>query len=286
MCSRRCEMPVIPALSFLEPTLYQTMNETTGAVCTSWISTLSPFESVVSCTGGWTVAATALPLMDGFLGLDVEPASAGGVKAAPRSRATRSVPRTASLLARGPFIRRLAGPELHVSDPVSLGVPLRVANGDRGRFDPDRLARARRDREGERAGSRVDVQDPLRTGETEPLEGRREEALGLIGIRLEEGARRDLEGEAAERLQDRRASGEHMLLVPDRDLRLPARQVEKDARDRGKRALKLSRHPLERRGGLGRDQVDHDLPGPDALAHHQEPEQPLVAPGIVGLQLL
>ena len=41
-------MPVMPALSFREPTLYQTMNETTGAVWTSWISTLSPFASVVS----------------------------------------------------------------------------------------------------------------------------------------------------------------------------------------------------------------------------------------------
>src|SRR6185312_7204326 len=103
MCSRRCEMPVIPALSFLEPTLYQTMNETTGAVCISWISTLSPFESVVACTGGCAVAATALPVMDGFLGLDVGPASAGDVKAAPRSRAALSVTRTPAPLRAAPL---------------------------------------------------------------------------------------------------------------------------------------------------------------------------------------
>ncbi len=41
-------MPVIPALSFREPTLYQTMNDTTGAVWTSWTSTLSPFARMVS----------------------------------------------------------------------------------------------------------------------------------------------------------------------------------------------------------------------------------------------
>src|SRR2546427_2863113 len=98
MCSRRWEIPVTPELSFREPTLYQTMNDTTGAVWTSWISTLSPFGSVVSCTGGWAVAAMALPLMDDFLCLDVEPASAGSEKIAPRRSAPLSVARTASRL--------------------------------------------------------------------------------------------------------------------------------------------------------------------------------------------
>src|SRR6266446_6456013 len=50
MCSSRCEIPVTPAPSFREPTLYQTMNETTGALCTSWIRTFRPFRSTVSNT--------------------------------------------------------------------------------------------------------------------------------------------------------------------------------------------------------------------------------------------
>src|SRR5262245_59971153 len=52
MCSRRWEMPVMPALSCLEPTRYQTAKATTGERRTSWIRTFRPFSRVVSKTEG------------------------------------------------------------------------------------------------------------------------------------------------------------------------------------------------------------------------------------------
>src|SRR5213594_2066976 len=80
MCSSRWEMPVTPELSFREPTLYQTMNETTGAPRTSWISTLRPLSRRVSKTGlsgpnAARVAAASDWLMD--VGVSFRPLERG-----------------------------------------------------------------------------------------------------------------------------------------------------------------------------------------------------------------
>src|SRR5258705_11764547 len=74
MCSRRWEMPVIPAVSFRDPTRYQTMNAATGAVWTSWISTERPLSSTVSVT---EEAGAAVLVLDGAF-RDLGPALAGG----------------------------------------------------------------------------------------------------------------------------------------------------------------------------------------------------------------
>src|SRR5262245_6162496 len=48
MCSTQCETPVRPGPSSREPTRYQHQTETSGAVCTGWTMTLSPFARWVS----------------------------------------------------------------------------------------------------------------------------------------------------------------------------------------------------------------------------------------------
>src|SRR5262245_51806385 len=50
MCSSRCDTPVIPVCSLREPTRYQTWKLTTGAECTSFVSTFSPLGRMVSWT--------------------------------------------------------------------------------------------------------------------------------------------------------------------------------------------------------------------------------------------
>src|SRR5436305_10536705 len=47
MCSTQCDTPVSPGRSSFDPTLYQHHTEASGAVCSSWTSTLSPLSSVV-----------------------------------------------------------------------------------------------------------------------------------------------------------------------------------------------------------------------------------------------
>src|SRR5256885_13170074 len=44
MCSHQCETPVRPGRSSFEPTLYQHHTEASGAVCSSWMSTVSPLS--------------------------------------------------------------------------------------------------------------------------------------------------------------------------------------------------------------------------------------------------
>ncbi len=44
MCSTQCEMPVKPAASSREPTLYQHHTEESGAVCASWMRIFSPLS--------------------------------------------------------------------------------------------------------------------------------------------------------------------------------------------------------------------------------------------------
>src|SRR5262245_41451702 len=48
MCSTQWETPVRPGRSSLDPTLYQHHTDASGAVCSSWISTLNPLSSVVA----------------------------------------------------------------------------------------------------------------------------------------------------------------------------------------------------------------------------------------------
>ena len=47
---------MIPVCSFREPTLYQTWKLTTGAECTSLVSTFSPQWSIISVSCGWVSA--------------------------------------------------------------------------------------------------------------------------------------------------------------------------------------------------------------------------------------
>ena len=45
-CSKRCAKPVLPRFSFFEPTWYQTLTATIGALWSSWTTTVRPFERV------------------------------------------------------------------------------------------------------------------------------------------------------------------------------------------------------------------------------------------------
>ena len=45
MCSKKCEMPVVPGDSSRDPTRYHCQNEIAGTVWSSWSSTVSPFGS-------------------------------------------------------------------------------------------------------------------------------------------------------------------------------------------------------------------------------------------------
>ena len=45
-CSKRCANPVLPRFSFFEPTWYQTLTATIGALWSSWTTTVRPFERV------------------------------------------------------------------------------------------------------------------------------------------------------------------------------------------------------------------------------------------------
>src|SRR5690349_3903669 len=43
ICSNRCAKPVLPFGSSFDPTLYQVLTATTGALWSSWMMTVSPF---------------------------------------------------------------------------------------------------------------------------------------------------------------------------------------------------------------------------------------------------
>ena len=45
-CSNRCAKPVLPFGSSFDPTLYQTLTATTGALWSSWTITVSPLASL------------------------------------------------------------------------------------------------------------------------------------------------------------------------------------------------------------------------------------------------
>src|SRR6185503_6248503 len=107
MCSSRCETPVTPAVSFRDPTLYQTMNETTGAVCTSWISTWSPFSRVVSETGDRACGGAAGVMLAFLFPLGADEVSASAVAGRRVEVRIATVTRPASGAARRDRARRI-----------------------------------------------------------------------------------------------------------------------------------------------------------------------------------
>src|SRR5207248_1781118 len=56
-CSKRCANPVLPGLSFFEPTWYHTFTATMGALWSSWTMSVSPLSSVNSLKGMSTSCA-------------------------------------------------------------------------------------------------------------------------------------------------------------------------------------------------------------------------------------
>ena len=62
MCSKKCEMPVMPGASLREPTRYHCQNAMVGTLWSSCVSTTRPFGSVWRSTGrrsGVTAASVA-----------------------------------------------------------------------------------------------------------------------------------------------------------------------------------------------------------------------------------
>src|SRR6185436_19170971 len=54
MCSKKCEIPVMPGRSLREPTLYHCQNVTAGTAWSSCSSTTRPFASLWRSTGNET----------------------------------------------------------------------------------------------------------------------------------------------------------------------------------------------------------------------------------------
>ncbi len=141
--------------------------------------------------------------------------------------------------------------ELGVLDPVGGGVHLGVANRLGHALEAPDLARARGEREPDRADAAEEVEQALAAVEVGEVAGDRVEALGHLGVGLHEGRVRDAKAQAAELLHQ-------VLFAEDAGRSVGAAGEALDHR------VQIDGWP---RDLVGRgDETGLDLPGPSALA--------------------
>ena len=162
-------------------------------------------------------------------------------------------------------------------DGVAFGIAPRVFDGGRHDLRADELFRIFRHRKPDRARAAVEVEQRLRAGQPRVFGGLAVKALGLRAVHLVKRVRRDLEGEAAERVGDRVLAPERAARFAEHDVRLFAVDVEQDAGDfRHGLAQHLDEQRFLVQRGAVCDDADHHLAAHFPAAHVQVAEHAAV----------
>lgn len=155
---------------------------------------------------------------------------------------------------------RIADDEFGVADVVVARVLLRIEDGGLDDLDAVDLAGFLREEQRDRAGATVGVDDGLLALEVRELQRLVVEGFGLLRVDLEEGARRDMEGQAADAVEDGRLAPEQVRLAAHDDIVAVRLDVLVDADDvRQALAQGLDEFLLARQLLRGRDDDDHEL---------------------------
>lgn len=155
---------------------------------------------------------------------------------------------------------RIADDEFGVADVVVTRVLLRIEDGRLDDLDAVDLAGFLREEQRDRTGAAVGVDDGLLALEVRELQRLVVEDLSLLRVDLEEGARRDVEGQAADAVEDGRLAPEQVRLATHDDVVAVRLDVLVDADDvRQALAQGLDEFLLARQLLRGRDDDDHEL---------------------------
>ena len=155
---------------------------------------------------------------------------------------------------------RIADDEFGIADVVVTRVLLRIEDGRFDDLDAVDLAGFLREEQRDRAGAAVGVDDGLLTLEVRELQRLVVEDLSLLRVDLEEGARRDVEGQAADAVEDGRLAPEQVRLAAHDDVVAVRLDVLVDADDvRQALAQGLDEFLLAWQLLRGRDDDDHEL---------------------------
>lgn len=155
---------------------------------------------------------------------------------------------------------RIADDEFGVADVVVTGILLGVEDGRLDDLDAVDLAGFLREEQRDRTGAAVGIDDSLLALEVRELQRLVVEDLSLLRVDLEEGARRDVEGQAADAVEDGRLAPEQVRLAAHDDVVAVRLDVLVDA-DNVRQALAqgLDKFLLARQLLRGRDDDDHEL---------------------------
>lgn len=155
---------------------------------------------------------------------------------------------------------RIANDEFCVADVVVARVLLRIEDGGLDDLDAVDLAGFLREEQRDRAGAAVGVDDGLLALEVRELQRLVVEDFGLLRVDLEEGTRRDVEGQAADAVENGRLAPEQVRLAAHDDVVVVRLDVLVDADDvRQALAQGLDEFLLARQLLRGRDDDDHEL---------------------------
>ena len=155
---------------------------------------------------------------------------------------------------------RVTDNEFGVADVVVARVLLRIEDGGLDDLDAVDLAGFLREEQRDRAGATVGVDDGLLALEVRELQRLVVEDFGLLRVDLEEGARRDVEGQAADTVEDGRLAPEQVRLAAHDDVVAVRLDVLVDADDvRQALAQGFDEFLLARQLLRGRDDDDHEL---------------------------
>lgn len=155
---------------------------------------------------------------------------------------------------------RIADDELGVADVVVAGVLLCVEDGRLDDLDAVDLAGLLREEQGDCTSAAVGIDDGLFSLEVGELQGLVVEDFRLLCVDLEEGPRRDVEGQAADAVEDGRLAPEQIRLAAHDDVVAIRLDVLMDADDmRQALAQGLDEIFLARQLLRGGDDDDHEL---------------------------
>lgn len=155
---------------------------------------------------------------------------------------------------------RIADDEFGVADVIVARVLLRIEDGGLDDLDAVDLAGFLREEQRDRAGAAVGVDDGLLALEVRELQRLVVEDFGLLRVDLEEGARRDVEGQAADAVENGRLAPEQVRLAAHDDVVAVRLDVLVDADDvRQALAQSPDEFLLTRQLLRGRDDDDHEL---------------------------
>lgn len=123
--------------------------------------------------------------------------------------------------------------EFGVGNAVARGVFVRVLNGFRHDFDADDLFGFLRQQQGDRARAAVRIHNGFGAGQAGVFQREAVEPLGLPGIHLEEGERRNGETQAAERVLHGGFAPENADVRAQNDVGAAAVDAQADAAQAG-----------------------------------------------------